>query len=152
MHFRGCAVLLSALLCEAAAKRAPPKEVPPVIAGEIEYRVLPSGWGFVEARGVKNNTRCWSRQLYEICYCPYLERDVQWKAINGLEVKDGWLWVSSESGAEYSINLTTQAVSLVVAKEMDWPRIEHYLGTEEPQKSLCDEHQAVCPHEAFEES
>mmetsp|Transcript_10363 Transcript_10363/g.18549 ORF Transcript_10363/g.18549 Transcript_10363/m.18549 type:complete len:162 (-) Transcript_10363:38-523(-) len=138
-------ICIALLTTHAEAARLPPKDVSPVNASGVEYRAPVSGVtdiGVVEAWDTESGLQLWQRKLYEICYCVNVETDVQWRFINGLEIRGHLLWVSSESKFEYLVDLATRTVSVVdpLADGLrgGWQDIRHYVGDTEPDQSLCD--------------
>ena len=102
-------LILGACLCftiSAAAKRAAPKAVPPVINAGIEYSA-PSDRdhiGYVVATSSKTKKEIWSRQVYVIRYKLDLEQDVQWVFINDLRLEGGKLKIGNEKGGAFELD------------------------------------------------
>jgi hypothetical protein len=95
----------------AFAKRPAPKDVPPVIAGDIKYTAPPrNGGGYVEARDVRSGKLLWELRVYEIKVDQDLERDVQDIFITSLKVADGKLQVVNEKGDKFVVDLSKRKV------------------------------------------
>lgn len=105
------------------AKRAAPKDVQPVIDHGVKYLaphvaadyIKAHGYpkcpvGCIEAWNVKSGKLLWRVQVYEIKYDEKLEHDVQDDFINGLQIKDGNLFVETEHGKKFVVNLKTREV------------------------------------------
>lgn len=105
------------------AKRAAPKDVEPVVDHGVKYLAphVASGYikehgnptcpiGCVEAWNVKSGKLLWHVQVYEIKYDEKLEKDVQDNFINSLQIKKGNLFVETEHGDKFIVNLKTQEV------------------------------------------
>jgi hypothetical protein len=105
------------------AKRAAPKDVQPVVDHGVKYLaphvtaeyIKAHGYpkcpvGCVEAWKVKSGKLLWRVQLYEIKYDEKLEKDVQDNFINALQLKDGNLFVQTEHGDKFLVNLKTHEV------------------------------------------
>lgn len=119
-------ILLIALLSVFSfcfAKRAAPKEVDPVVDHGVKYlapHVTPGyakahGYptcaiGCIEARSVDSEKLLWRLQVYEIKYDEKLEHDVQDDFINKLQIKNGNLFVETEHGDKFIVNLKTHEV------------------------------------------
>ncbi len=95
------------------AKRAAPAKVPPVTAGQIEYRAPRSQMGCVEAWDTKSNEMIWRRQIYVVKYTVGLERDVQDVFITTLKLKDNTFIVTNERKSEYELDLDTLQVKVL---------------------------------------
>jgi len=95
----------------AFAKRAAPKDVPPVIAGGIKYTAPPrSGGGYVEALDVGSGKLLWELRVYEIQVDQDLERDVQDIFITSLKVAGGKLQIVNENGDKFVVDLSKRKV------------------------------------------
>jgi hypothetical protein len=105
------------------AKRAAPKDVQPVIDHGVKHlapHVTPGyskehGYptcpiGCVEAWSVKSGKLLWRVQVYEIKYDEKLEHDVQDDFISILQIKNGNLFVETEHGDKFIVNLKTHEV------------------------------------------
>ena len=66
--------------------------------------------GCVEAWSVTSGKLLWHVQVYEIKYDEKLEKDVQDNFINALQIKDGNLFVETEHGDKFIVNLKTHEV------------------------------------------
>lgn len=102
------------------AKRAAPKDVQPVVDQGVKYLAPHVAPGYIKAHG---NPRCpvgcieawseksgkllWRVQVYEIKYDEKLEKDVQDNFINALQIKDANLFVETEHGDNFIVNLKT---------------------------------------------
>jgi len=83
-----------------SAKRIAPAKVDPVIYEGIRY-VAPNDdgrRGYVEAWNVVTNKKLWELTIFRNRIDPNLEEDVQWVFIKGLDMHDGGLLITSESG------------------------------------------------------
>ncbi len=97
----------------AAAKRAAPPKVEPVIHEGIRY-VAPNDDGrraYVEARDVETDKKLWDLTIFAHRIDPKLEEDVQWVFIKALSVERGVLLVTSEHGRRYQVDLKTKAIT-----------------------------------------
>lgn len=103
---------MALLPCLAAAKRAAPPKVKPVIHDGIRY-VAPNDDGrraYIEAWDVQTNKKLWDLTVFTNRINPQLEEDVQWVFIKALGVKDGVLLVTSERARRYEVDLKTKAI------------------------------------------
>ncbi len=107
-------LLLTLLLPQLApAKRRPPVKLDPVIYEGIRY-VAPNDdgrRGYVEAWNVGTNKKLWELTLFTNRIDPNLEEDVQWVFIKALNIQDGRLMVTSESGKTYQVDVNTKAIT-----------------------------------------
>lgn len=95
------------------AKRAGPKDVPPVTVGGVQYRVphfgvfhgKPQNGGHVQAWDLKSNQMLWDRVVYRIRYEPKLETDVQDVFITEIQVRGEHLFVKNERSEEFEMDL-----------------------------------------------
>jgi outer membrane protein assembly factor BamB len=93
-----------------SAKRAAPKEVEPVIAGNIKYTAPTDRMGYVVAIDISANKEIWSKKIFTIKYNRQLESDVQDIFIDKLNIKDNKLYIHDEGKRMYVMNLETQEV------------------------------------------
>src|SRR5436190_3702811 len=101
------------LPCLAAAKRIASAKVEPVVHDGIRY-VTPNNDGrraYIEAWDVHTNKKLWDLTVFKNRIDPKLEEDVQWVFINELSLHDGTLFVQSERGNTYEIDLKTKAIT-----------------------------------------
>lgn len=114
-------LLLISQLC--FAKRVAPKEVEPVIDHGVKYLAPHVAPGYIKAHGnptcpvgcieawsEKSGKLLWRVQVYEIKYDEKLEKDVQDNFINALQIKDRNLFVQTEHGDKFIVNLKTHEV------------------------------------------
>ena len=97
----------------ALAKRVAPAKVEPLIHQGVRY-IAPNDDGrraYIEARDVQTNKKLWDLTVFTNRIDPTLEEDVQWVFIKALNIRDGALLVTSESGKIYRVNLKTKAVT-----------------------------------------
>jgi hypothetical protein len=97
----------------AAAKRAAPPKVEPVIHEGIRY-VAPNDdgrRGYVEAWDVETGKKLWDLTIFTNRIDPKLEEDVQLVFIKALSVEGGVLLVTSEHGRRYQVDLKTKAIT-----------------------------------------
>ncbi len=97
----------------AAAKRAAPPKVEPVIHEGIRY-VAPNDdgrRGYLEAWDVETDKKLWDLTIFTNRIDPKLEEDVQWVFIKALSVERGVLLVTSEHGRRYQVDLNARAVT-----------------------------------------
>src|SRR5580693_6373865 len=97
----------------AFAKRAAPAKVEPVIYQGIRY-VAPNDDGRrarIEAWDVQTDKKLWDLTIFTNPINPKLEQDAQWVFIKTLEVRDSMLYLASESGKIYQVNLKTKVVT-----------------------------------------
>ena len=109
----------------AMAKRAAPKDVPPIVTEKATYSVphvrMPQfsmrNPGFVEARHPKTKKLLWRIQVYNIKYDPALEQDVQDVFIKtmSLDKKSNSLLISDERSRTYVLDLTTKKATREVS-------------------------------------
>lgn len=110
------------------ADRDNPKPVTPVEHNGITYKAPTydpkTGYtvGFVEAYDTKTNRRIWSRQIYVVKLNTEMESDAQDVYITGLSLKDNKLFISTERGFEYELDISTLDVKpingpLVITEE-----------------------------------
>lgn len=105
------------------AKRAAPKDVEPVVEHGVKYLaphvtvdyIKAHGYpkcpiGCIEAWSVKSGKLLWRVQVYEIKYDETIEHDVQDNFINALQIKNGNLFVETEHGDKFVVNLKTHEV------------------------------------------
>ena len=107
------------------AKRAAPKDVPPIITDNATYSAphvrMPQfsmrNPGFVEAHHPKTKKLLWRIQIYNIKYDPALEQDVQDVFIKtmSLDKKNNSLLISDERSRTYVLDLTTKKVAREVS-------------------------------------
>ncbi len=107
------------------AKRAAPKDVPPIITDNATYSAphvrMPQfsmrNPGFVEAHHPKTKKLLWRIQIYNIKYDPALEQDVQDIFIKtmSLDKKNNSLLISDERSRTYVLDLTTKKVAREVS-------------------------------------
>ena len=100
----------------AMAKRGAPKPVPPVKAGNIEYRVSHEHMGTVEAWDLTTSKMVWRKEIYTVKYDEKLEKDVQDVFVKSIDLKGTVLTVKNERGSEYELDLTAQKVKLIKGK------------------------------------
>jgi hypothetical protein len=107
-------LLLTLLLPQlASAKRIEPEKVDPVIYEGIRY-VAPNDdgrRGYIEAWNVGTNEKLWELTIFTNGIDPNLEKDVQWVFIKALNIQDGRLMVTSESGRTYQVDVSTKAIT-----------------------------------------
>jgi hypothetical protein len=98
----------------ALAKRAGPVQVEPVICHGIRYTAPNDDGrrGYVEAWKVRTGKKLWDLTIFKNPINPKLEEDVQWVFIKTLKIRRGKLFVTSERGRVYRVNLKTRAVAL----------------------------------------
>jgi hypothetical protein len=114
-------VVLGAGSSPAYAKRAPPKEVPPVRQNGVEYSA--AYWavdcGFMSAEGQpggyvqakdKSGKLLWDLRVYEVKYDCNIETDVQDLFITSLKMIDGKLQVVNEEGDKFVVDLSNRKV------------------------------------------
>ena len=97
----------------ASAKRSAPAKVDPVIHESIRY-VAPNDdgrRGYIEAWNVGTNKKLWELTLFTNRIDRKLEEDVQWVFIKALNILDGRLLVTSESGKAYQVDLNAKEVT-----------------------------------------
>ena len=100
------------------AKRATPKEVPPIENNGIRYSAVVWGsdigekqnGGFVEAHEIASGKLLWRVKVYSTAYKSGLEKDVQDVFITSLALKNGELIVENEKGEEFAVDLKTRKV------------------------------------------
>jgi hypothetical protein len=107
------------------AKRAPPKEVPVVRHGDLEYRVRHhvgngSMPGFVEAWDTSKKSQVWLRQIYVIRRNLDLEEDLQDVFITGIKLinEHKALEITNETGNVFELNLETLDVKAIQGRTL----------------------------------
>src|SRR6267142_5605844 len=108
-------ILLLTLLVPqlASAKRSGPGRVDSVISEGIRY-VAPNDdgrRGYIEAWNVGTNKKLWELTIFTNGIDPNLEEDVQWVFIKSLNIQNGRLMVTSESGKTYQLDVNTKAIA-----------------------------------------
>ena|SRR5471030_1701403 len=97
----------------ASAKRAAPPMVEAVVYEGIRY-MAPNDDGrraYIEAWDLQTNKKMWDLTIFTNRIDPKLEEDVQHTFIKTLRVRDGSLFVTSEHGKTYRVDLKTRAVT-----------------------------------------
>lgn len=89
------------------AKRLAPLPVESVTFGGIRYSVINDKVGYVEAWDIQNNQQLWKKEIYNINYSDFLEKDVQDAYITSLRIEDNVLLVTDENGKIYKVDLKT---------------------------------------------
>eukprot|EP00403_Amphidinium_massartii_P018880 CAMPEP_0178430630 /NCGR_PEP_ID=MMETSP0689_2-20121128/31422_1 /TAXON_ID=160604 /ORGANISM="Amphidinium massartii, Strain CS-259" /LENGTH=136 /DNA_ID=CAMNT_0020052499 /DNA_START=208 /DNA_END=615 /DNA_ORIENTATION=+ len=132
----------------------PPRDVPAVFSsdGATMYRRRRLDIGVLEAVDTATGSVLWERRLYEICYCIDVETDIQWVFINATELQaNSTLWVSTEVGSEYAVDLLTRRVALLQAgRNYTHKFVQHLVGEDRgtQRASECDP-ERKCAHELF---
>lgn len=111
-------MVLSLGVGQAYAKRAAPKEVPPVTFQGVKYSAPPWGYlnernqngGYIEANSLKTGKLLWALRIYEVKYDPNLESDVQDVFITSLKIVDGNLEILNEAGDKFVVDLSRRKV------------------------------------------
>lgn len=115
-------LLLTLLLAQlASAKRSAPTKVDPLVYEGIRY-VAPNDDGrrsYIEAWNVATNKKLWELTVFTNPIDPRLEEDVQWVFIKTLNVQDGRIIVTSESGKTYQVD--TKAKSIIQSDSLSSP-------------------------------
>jgi hypothetical protein len=112
---RSAVIFLLALLLSqlASAKRVARVKVGPVIYEGVRY-VAPNDdgrRGYIEAWNLGTNKKLWELTVFTNGIDPNLEEDVQWVFIKALNIQDGRLMVTSESGKTYQVDVNTRTVT-----------------------------------------
>jgi hypothetical protein len=97
----------------ASAKRIAPLKVEPVIYKGIRY-VAPSDdsrRGYIEAWNVETNKKLWELTIFINRIDRNLEEDAQWVFIKALNIQDGRLIVTSESGKTSKVDVNTKEIA-----------------------------------------
>ncbi len=102
----------------AYAKRAPPKDVPPVTDRGVkysgDYRRIAGGANqndqYIEARDLQTGKLLWELRLYEVKYDPNLEGDAQDLFLSSMKLIDGNLEVVNEAGDRFVIDLSKRQI------------------------------------------
>jgi len=111
-------VILGLGVGQAEAKRAAPKDVPPVIFEGLKYSAPPWGWsngkkqngGYIEATSLETGKLLWELRVYEIKYDPNWEGDAQDIFITSLKIVDGNLEILNEAGDKFVVDLAKRKV------------------------------------------
>jgi hypothetical protein len=121
-HVRRCRVvtrlavilLLTLLLPQLAfAERIAPINVDPIIYEGICY-VAPNGdsrLGYIEAWNVETNKKLWELTIFINRIDRNLVEDAQWVFIKALNIQDGRLIVTFESGKTYKVDVNTKEIA-----------------------------------------
>lgn len=91
-------------------KRATPKEVKPLVIGNIEYSAPTSEMGFIVASDVSSKNVLWKKQVYEVKIDTNLERDVQDVFIDSLWQDGVNIMIQNEDGGIFILNPTSKSV------------------------------------------
>ncbi len=102
----------------AFAKRSGPKEVAPVAAKGVIYKVPHFGFfhgksqngGFVQAWDAKTEKVLWDRMVYRIIYDPRMEKDVQDVFITKILIVGNNLLVTNEASEEFEMDILSGRV------------------------------------------
>ncbi len=104
----GVIALLGAV---AAAKRIPPRPVPPITSNGVRYSVDGDGRDeYVVAQDVSSEKVLWKVRVFRNRIDPFKEEDVQWVFINELKLNDKTLLVRDEKARCYAVDLARHAV------------------------------------------
>jgi hypothetical protein len=120
-----CCLLIMATLMtpRAHAKRVAPKEIRPVVAAGVRYKVphfgalhdKPQNGGYVQAWDIRTSKLLWDRMVYRIRYDRSLEGDVQDVFITGIRLKKRTLRVTNDQSEAFEMDLTTGRVRALTA-------------------------------------
>lgn len=96
------------------AKRAAPKEVTPVVSGQIKY-TAPNyhNMGDIVAIDIATNKVLWTKKIYTTKYNPILEQDVQDVFIDSIYLKKNKLYIRNERGRTYAMDIKTLEVKKI---------------------------------------
>ena len=94
----------------AFAKRAAPAPVEPIRMDEVEYSIPPGTMGVAVATDLWSGKVLWRKQVYAVQSDPKVEADVQQVFIKNILFSRGILWVTSERGDVYPLDLGTLPV------------------------------------------
>jgi hypothetical protein len=111
-------MILSLGLGPAYAKRAAPKDVPPVTFEGIKYAAPSSGLVngkkqngvYIEATSLETGKLLWELRIYEVKYDPNLESDVQDVFITSLKIVNRNLEILNEAGDKFVVDLSRHKV------------------------------------------
>jgi len=100
------------------AKRAAPKEIPPIAFEGVNYSAPPWGYfkkrkqngGYIEATSPEAGKLLWELRVYEVKYDTNLESDVQDVFITSLKIVDRNLEVLNEAGDKFVVDLSKHKV------------------------------------------
>jgi outer membrane protein assembly factor BamB len=106
-------LIMGVLAGSAEAKRAAPKDVPPVTRDGVVYSAPHDQMGCVVAKDEKTGKVLWTKKVYIVKYDPNLESDVQDCFITELRFEDGKLIVSNEKNEQFELDPATQAVKVL---------------------------------------
>lgn len=109
-------LVMGLLAGHAEAKRAAPKDVPPVTRDGVVYSAPHDQMGCVVAKDEKTGKVLWTVKVYDVKIDPNLEKDVQDVFITELRFADGKLIVTNENGAQFEVDPATQAVKALKGK------------------------------------
>lgn len=110
--FAPTALVLCFLTAFAAAKRAAPKPVTPVISGAIRYSAEGNGLDeYVVAADASNGKELWRVRVFHNEIDPTLEEDVQAVFITNLKLMGNSLSIRDEKSRCYSLDLATKRVT-----------------------------------------
>jgi outer membrane protein assembly factor BamB len=114
--------VVTAFLCylpALPAKRLPPKPVPPVVSGNVQYSVEgEEGAQYVVASNVTSGQELWRVKVFQTHVRQRLEKDVQWVFITELTLASKQLLVRDEKARCYAVDLTTKRVKHQACREV----------------------------------
>lgn len=91
-------------------KIAPPQAVEAAVYRNIQFTAPYGNPGLIEARNSNTGEKIWEVQVYKQSIDPTLERDVQLRFIEKLEIRGNCLHVTSESGHKYIVDIAQRKV------------------------------------------
>jgi hypothetical protein len=120
-----CGLLIATTLMtsRAHAKRVAPKEIRPVVAAGVRYKVphfgavhdKPQNGGYVQAWDIRTGKLLWDRMIYRVRHDPALEGDVQDVFITGIRLKKRTLRVTNDRSEAFEMDLKTGKVRALTA-------------------------------------
>jgi hypothetical protein len=93
------------------AKRVRPKEVPPIFVNGVKYSAEGNGRdAFVVATDVRSGSVLGKVKIFHIRIKPWIEEDNHWIFISDLKMAHNTLFIRSENGRCFSLDVPTRRV------------------------------------------
>ena len=91
----------------------PPKPLPPIIIGDIQYSAPHDRIGCIEAESIKTGVTYWWKQIYIVKCDVKLEEDVQLCFIKKITIKDNNLTIENDLDYIYELNLESLTIKVI---------------------------------------
>ncbi len=92
-------------------KRVAPKEVTPVLYGQLKLTAPTNQMGYIVAFDTTAGEVVWKVRIYKVHYDVFLEKDAQDVYINDIELRNDNLLIRDDTDQHYLLNLKTLAVA-----------------------------------------